>query len=101
MDEEIPLEGLAAIVSDTLDEVTHGVLSELDLVGQHPPRRARKFLRSRPNFEIGQGEIYNLQVGFYPGRAGTLKRDLEALLGKPLPPRDDDDDDYEEDEDDD
>lgn len=100
MEEEIPLEGPAAVVADALDEITHGILSELDLVGQNPPRRARKFLRSRPNFELGQGELYNLQVGFYPGRAGTLKRDLEALLGKPLPPLDDDEE-YEDDDDED
>ena len=86
MDEEYPLEGAAALVADTLDEITEGVLLELDLIGMNPPRKARKFLRSRPNFEIGQGQLYNLQVGFYPGRAGTLKRDLETLLGKVMPP---------------
>jgi hypothetical protein len=73
------------ILNDAIDELTNGVLADLDLLGREPPAKARKFLRSRPDFEFEQGHVYYLQVGFFPGRAGTLKRDLEALLGQPRP----------------
>ena len=84
-DDGLELEGSARIVADAFDELINGVLSELDLLGPNPPRRARKFLRCRPNFEFKQGDLYTAQVNFTPGQAGTLKRNLEALMGTPKP----------------
>ena len=73
----------SALVSDALEEVQTGILSELDLLTQQGPAGGRKFLRRRPNFEIGQGQLYDMQVGYFPGPAGRLKLALESLLGRP------------------
>ena len=81
MNEEV--DPSAAIVADALEELQNGFLGELDLLGEHGPQGGRKFLRCRPNFEIGQGQLYNMQVGYFPGPAGRLKLGLEGLLGKP------------------
>ena len=83
MDEEAHIDEATAIVSDALEEVQTGILSELDLLTQQGPTGGRKFLRCRPNFEIGQGDLYGMQVGHFPGAAGRLKGALEGLLGRP------------------